>query len=189
MKKISIILQSCNRLITILDVKLGAKTLVLSVLQDTISIKMEFAAKLKVVASNSTLWRESAKSAMKDIILSMANAKEQTTLPLRMSDAPLGLMESALSAQEDGSSMLKKFVFQLVIFALPGVKKEFAPAAIEGMTSLMENVKLTMIILLKMTSIVKLGSMELVWNVVTEPSLMLIKNVQLSAVNAIPSIN
>lgn len=164
-------------------------TLVLSALLDTISIKTESAAKLKVAANNSTFRRESANHAMKDIKSSMDSAKLLTALPLKTSDVPLGLMESALNAQEGGSSMLKKFVFQSVIFAQPGVKKELAPAAIEDMTSLMENVKLTMITLPQMTSTAKLGLMELAYNVIAELSLMLTKNAQLSAANAIPSIN
>lgn len=97
---------------TILAVKFGVKTPASNAPTDTTSIKTESAAKSKVHANSSIPKKESARNAIKDTQLSMANALKSIKAHQTKLDAPNGKTECAANAQRDGTSMLTKCVLK-----------------------------------------------------------------------------
>ena len=99
------------------------ETPVSSALRDTISIKMEFAVKFKVLVSSSTSKKESAKDAMK-VTKSLTAAARPSKPQSAISDVLSGPRVYARPAPRDGTSMLTVLAFLLVISAQPGMRPQ-----------------------------------------------------------------
>lgn len=165
-------------------------TLASSVPKDTTSIKTEFVAKFKELANSSTCNKESVKSVMKATMSLMADAKKSAQLLLPMSDVLCGKTENVKLAPKDGSSMKIKYAFQLVISATPGIKSlEIVSPAIMDLLFKMEIVLPILILLLslKATFSVKLGSDKPAKPALIEASSTKMDSVFQPALNVIPS--